>query len=43
MLAVGSLADHMTKQHDIYQSFVLEEEQDARRRYVPGDGKPSTT
>ena len=28
LLAVGLLAGHMIKQHDIYQSFVLEEDRD---------------
>ena len=27
-LAVGSLAGHMSKQHDIYQSFAMEVEED---------------
>ena len=28
MLAVGSLAGHLAKQHNVHQSFVMEEEQD---------------
>lgn len=29
LLAVGSLVEHQAKQHDIYRSFVLEEEEEA--------------